>query len=423
MPSPNATPAPVSATRASRFFPWLLAVLAIAGAAVAAGEAPQAAGLRAAPALYRVIVLRPEINMTTLPEMNAQGQAAFGLDTAEGQRGFFYDGTRVHDLGTLGGPATWVNALNDAGQITGLSYLTPEIHHAFVWSVESGMIDLGTRPEGSHSTGSDINNDGVVTGTSWDGPLVPPHAFRWTAEGGLEDLGAFATGIGGVSYGEAINDAGLIAGASDKEDNTQRHAFVWRRDTGLVDIHTLPGDDSIPVAVGAGGEVAGNYVVSADDSVIYHAFLWTAATGMQDLGTAGGTESFVLAMSENAHIAGQINFPGERQHAMSWTRAGGMVDLGTLGGTHSSALYVNNKGQVVGRSLDASGQNRGFIWTAQHGMVDLNTRLRNAPAGLVVRIASAISDNGAILAESSAGTVLLKPCCAERQSAIPAPVR
>lgn len=417
MPSINAHSAP-----RRPLLPWLLAVLATSCLTLTAraGAKPDAAsGAAAAPALYRVIVLRPETLLTPFPDMNSKDQVAFGLDTAEGQRGFFYDGTTVHDIGNLGGPITWVSAVNDAGQVTGRSYVNDEIHHAFVWSVEGGMVDLGTLPQHSDSVGSDINNHGVVTGTSWDGPIEPPRAFRWSAATGMEDLGAFGSGIYGVSYGDAINDAGLIAGMADKEQNTRRHAFVWRRETGLVDIHTLGGDGSMPVAVGAAGEVAGNYVVSADDTVIYHAFLWTAATGMQDLGTAGGTESFVLAMSDNAHIAGQINLTGERQHAMSWTRAGGMVDLGTLGGALASAFDVNNRGQVVGRSLDAAGRNVGFIWSAQHGMVDLNTRLRNAPPGLVVGTAVAISDNGAILAESSAGMVMLKPCCADRPRATP----
>jgi hypothetical protein len=42
-------------------------------------------------------------------------------------------------------------------------------------------------------------------------------------------------------------------------------------------------------------------------------------------------------------------------------------------------------------------------------MIDLNTRLRNAPPGLVVTGGVAISDSGAIVAESNSGLVLLMP--------------
>ena len=410
MPSMTETGVP-----AGRLIAGLLACLALAGTAVAVRAEPQAAVDAEAPALYRVIHLRPQISLTSLPDINARDQVVFGLETPVGQRGFFYDGTRVRDIGTLGGPSTWVAKLNDAGQVTGRSEVARDTHHAFVWSVDGGMVDLGTLPEASHSVGNDINNHGVVTGTSW-GDFVPPHAFRWSAESGMEDLGAFTTGIAGISYGQAINDAGLITGVSDTEEPA-RHAFVWTRETGLVDIHTLAGQDSYPVAVGAAGEVAGHYLVDGR----YRAFLWTAATGMRDLGTAGGNESLVIAMSDNARIAGVINLPDEIQHAMTWTRAGGMVDLGTLGGVHSRALDVNNKGQVVGAARNAAGQFRGFVWSAGRGMVDLNTRLRNAPPGLVVGAASAISGNGAIVAESSAGLVLLKPCCGERPRGAPTP--
>lgn len=422
MPSLNARPALLPVRRAARFFPWLLVALLSVSAVAAARVDAEPAAAEAAPALYRVVVLHPGTLLTSLPAINSRDQVAFGLDTAEGQRGFFYDGTGVHDIGTLGGPTTWVQGLNDAGQITGRSYLAPENHHAFVWSVDGGMTDLGALPGHGESHGAAINNDGVVTGTSWANGPVPPHAFRWSAGDGMEDLGAFSTGIEGISFGHAINDAGVIGGASDQPGG-RRHAFVWRRETGMVDIHTLGEGDSSAGVVGAGGEVAGTYVALAGDTVLIRAFLWTADTGMQDLGTAGGSESIVTAMNDHGRIAGLINFPDERQHAMSWTRATGMVDLGTLGGALSIAFDVNNKGQVVGRSRDASGRERGFVWTAREGMIDLNTRLRKAPAGLVVGAALAISDNGAILAEASAGMVLLKPCCADRPRGLPAPAR
>ena len=423
MSSLNASPAAQPARRATRLFSWLLVALLSASGAAAGAEprvGAESAAAHAAPSLYRGIVLHPGTLLTSLPAINSRDQVAFGLETAEGQRGFFYDGARVHDIGTLGGPTTWVQGLNDAGQITGRSYLAPENHHAFVWSVDGGMTDLGALPGHSESHGAAINNHGVVTGTSWANGPVPPHAFRWSAGGGMEDPGAFSTGFEGISFGNAINDAGVIGGASDQPGG-RRHAFVWRRDAGMLDIHTLGEGDSSAGVVGAGGEVAGNIVFLAGDTAVIHAFLWTAATGMQDLDTAGGSESIVTAMNDHGRIAGLINFPDGRQHAMSWTRATGMADLGTLGGTASIAFDVNNKGQVVGRSRDASDRDRGFVWTAQEGMVDLDTRLRNAPAGLVVGAALAISDNGAILAEASAGMVLLKPCCADRPRGLPAP--
>jgi probable HAF family extracellular repeat protein len=140
---------------------------------------------------------------------------------------------------------------------------------------------------------------------------------------------------------------------------------------------------------------------------------------MRDLGALNGTESFVLAMSPQAHIAGVINLESGEQRAMSWTAAGGMVDLGTFGGPGARAQQVNNKGQVVGSAQDKALNLRAFLWSARQGLADLNPRLVNAPAGLVLDDAVAISDNGAIVATSNAGLVLLRPV---GQEAVAAPV-
>jgi probable HAF family extracellular repeat protein len=89
---------------------------------------------------------------------------------------------------------------------------------------------------------------------------------------------------------------------------------------------------------------------------------------------------------------------------------GGLRNLGTLGGSRSAAFAANNRGQVVGAALPAGDTEfRAFVWHAKEGMVDLNRRLCHPPAGLTLHSAIAISDNGAIVAASNAGLVLLRP--------------
>lgn len=90
-----------------------------------------------------------------------------------------------------------------------------------------------------------------------------------------------------------------------------------------------------------------------------------------------------------------------------------MVDLGTLGEPDSSAVDVNASGQVVGVAFAAnlpatSGQPRAFSWTASGGMIDLNAHIPTAPQGVELLSASAVSDNGAIVATSNTGLVLLR---------------
>jgi probable HAF family extracellular repeat protein len=386
--------------------PCLFFVLAAGTAMAQQAKVPPAAEYRHGPAqagktTYRVVNLGSG-PLTALPKINAKGQVVFSIDTGPTWRGYFYNGTAVQDIGTLGG-STIANDLNNAGQVAGGSFRADGSEHAFVWTAGGGMLDLGVVPGADNSRAQAINNLGVVTGVSEAFDFV--HAFRWSAADGIEDLGAFTTGIS-FSNGTALNDAGLIAGNSDTADN-QRQVFAWTRASGLVNIDKLDSDYSAAVAVGAKGEVAGSRVPAG--SALYRAYFWTRATGMLDLGTAGGTESFAMAMSPNAHIAVLVNTTDGAQRSRSWTRSGGMRDIGTLGGRWSRAIELNNKGQLVGYSDNKAQESRAFVWSARTGMIDLNTRLRRAPPGLVLDDALAISDSGAIVATSNAGLVLLKP--------------
>ena len=352
---------------------------------------------------YRVINLAPGL-LASLPRINARGQVSFSMQAEPTAAGYFYDGSSVRDIGSLGGGQTLALDLNDLGQVTGNSLTAAGAEHAFVWRAGSGMLDIGTPSGGGESSGVAINRHGVVTGSSYAD--FTPRAFRWSAASGNESLGALTSDLGSASFAGSLNDAGLIAGSSTTADGS-RHAFAWTRNSGLVDIDTLNSYDALVVAVGANGEVAGNHIPSLDN-LEYRPFLWTRATGMRDLGTAGGTSAFVIDMTPGVHMAGLINF-GDIQRAMSWTRSTGMRDLGTLGGASSRADGVNAGGQVVGDAQDKAGDWRAFVWTAKNGMLDLNNYLRRAPPGLVLDDALAINDAGAIVATSNAGLVLLRP--------------
>lgn len=375
--------------------------LLLSQAAPAAGQNAPDQAVSGAVVRYRVVNLGPG-ELTELPFINGSGQVAFSLGQGPSQLAFIFDGKRVRQLGTLGGPVAYATGINGKGQISGYSVPgnSPYVH-AFRWSPEAGMLDLGTLA-GGESKGEAINGNGEVVGYSADA-LRPPLAFRWTERIGMEELGTLSTDL---SAAVALNDSSLVSGFSNAADGFA-HTFVWSRNAGIQDIGTLGGLVSYPQAVGARGEVAGYSDLAVSSR--YHAFLWTQAGGMRDLGAGAGIESFVLAMSSQAHIAGVINDSGDYQRAMTWTAATGMLDLGTFGGPGARAQNVNNKGQVVGTAMDRKLNSRAFLWTRVHGLADLNARLDNAPAGLVLDDALAISDNGAIVAFSNAGLVLLRP--------------
>ncbi len=404
----------LSAHRASTIFARLTlisttaALAALAAAAAQTAEAGVATDAAAARTLYRVVNLGPG-NVGVA--INALGQVTFSNIPREiaNMEAWFYDGAQLKQLSSPGATGIITAGLNDAGQVTGRWRTANGAMHVFVWSSKGGFTDVGVLPGRNGSWDPVINNRGVVAGYSTVDPSPPyPHAFRWSASNGIEDLGLLRSGDDSSSYATAINDSGLIAGQA-WAGGSNYHAFLWSRTAGMIDIDTLGNHASTPVAVSASGLVAGNLANPSDDNRP-GAFWWTRAAGMHRFDPGAGLGSAVNSMASGGRVAGVITFPDYRRHAMTWTPEYGLHDLGTLGGESSGSSAANNKGQVVGISLIAGNtQSRAFLWTRQDAMVDLNRRLYQAPAGLILDSALAISDNGSIVARSNAGLVLLKP--------------
>lgn len=339
--------------------------------------------------------------------INARGRAAFTVSSGiDGPlRSFYFDGKSVHDIGTLGGGFARVTGLNDKGEVTGVSQTTAQTVRSFMWSKRRGMIDIGVLPGAVSAWEPAINNHGHIAGESHGNLLEYPRAFRWSLSSGMEYLGGLASGADSISYGRAINDDGLIAGNS-LTAASDYHAFAWTRATGMVDIDTLGNRYSDAIGVDAKGNVGGNFFL---ENGFTRGFIWTRGGGMRDIGTAGDEGAWIVSMTASGRMSGIVTSSAAYQRAMTWTRDSGVVLLGTFGGVTSNAVGANNKGQVVGSAATADDNWHAFIWTASKGLVDLNTRLRHAPAGLMLYSAQAISDSGSILALSNAGLVLLVP--------------
>lgn len=124
---------------------------------------------------------------------------------------------------------------------------------------------------------------------------------------------------------------------------------------------------------------------------------------LHDIGEGG----FANDLNDKGMVVGVETISGQ-DRAFAWTRGTGVIYLGTFGGASSVAVRVNNRGHVVGSAQAPDGA-RAFVWSRADGLVDLNTRIPDAPAGLLLTFARAISDNGAIVASSNAGLVLLVP--------------
>lgn len=394
---------------------WLPAPL-VAVAALAAGAAAPASAL--APPTYRVIQL------STVPDtyagaINARGQVAFTEYDNGRYRAKFYDGQQVRDLGTLGGPSAYAVALDDVGQVAGVSDVTPDgaVSHAFRWSAATGMTDV-TPAVKQNSIAAGIDRDGRVAGTVIGaGSNVFSHAFFWTPQTGPLDIGT----LGVYSYATGMNDRGAVVGYSGGDGPFDTLGFLWTRAGGIRNVGTLPDEFTLAADVNNLGHVVGATPFRNDSLPLgyVHAFFWTPEAGPIDLGTGTGNRSTAAAINDHDMVIGHVlDFP-VLYHGFVWTRTMGLVEIGAdrpdiqtfVGG-------LNNLGQVVG-GYDTWA----YLWTQTHGIVDLNTRLVGVPPGFTLTSAAAISDAGLIVAHANTGLVLLVPAAAAGQAPVTGPIQ
>jgi probable HAF family extracellular repeat protein len=250
--------------------------------------------------------------------INAYGQAvgfSSGSLDSEFSRAFITDtmsperGPTLTDLGTLGGMYAQAWAINDFGFVTGNSEASgvhtvglPGVTHAFIWSVDTKMVDLGTLA-GNYSYGTSINEKNHVVGYSTIGNLDDRvHAFLHDGETML-DLGSLggASKASDYSFALGVNAADQVVGYSYVPADEvgvlfdppvgapQQVAFIYSRGV-MVDLNTLIGDEAkryrlySATAINDKGQIA---AIALDQSCdAFHAVLLTPSL---DIGPTGPT--------------------------------------------------------------------------------------------------------------------------------------
>jgi probable HAF family extracellular repeat protein len=313
----------------------------------------------------------------------------------------------ITDLGSLGLGETVGSAINATGQVTGYSYLStlvptpacPPVYgnnkktcvehpwHAFFYS-NGQMTDLGTAGGGNFSGGRAINRSGQVAG--WSSTKNGGNdAVLWNGTK-MIDLGGLAPLAGSASAADGINDSGQVVGQYGTSNNPE-HAFLYSNGT----ITDLPepgftgGSGCVAEAINNTGQIAG---VCPDTSGNDHLVLWHNGT-VTDLGTLGSaTFTQAISINNNGQIAGTV-FTGGTSEGFLYSN-GAITNLGGF-----LAAAINDNGVMVGGPQIDSG-----------GTVQNLNDLIPAGSGYQIQNATAINDNGQIVANTTNNhTLLLTP--------------
>jgi probable HAF family extracellular repeat protein len=280
------------------------------------------------------------------------------------------------------------------------------------------MADAG----GVNSRGFGISATDLVVGDAFFegmGPLLASHAALFKG-GTAIDIGILKGQV--YSRANGINASGWVVGFSGPtRDGSESNAFIWSNQTGMIDIGTLGGQYAQANAINDAGFVTGTAQIQNMSPVLAtHAFIYrpfpqgagAVKEPMRDLGALGGNNSYGTAINGYNHVVGYstIKPNDDRVHAF-FHDGKSMIDLGSLGGNGnrwgsdvSVALGINSFDLVVGYTyLPVVGempiQQVAFLWR-RGNMVNLNSLLAWSQRNYLLVSATAINDNGQIVASA-----------------------
>lgn len=244
-------------------------------------------------------------------------------------RGFVWQGGAMRELPTLGGNHGFATAVNNRSEIVGWAE-TP-VHdptctekqvlqfRAALWEVKSGSTgkikpsELPPLPGDSASAATAINDAGQVVGISGDcdqavGRFSARHAVLWDRNHKPVEI----PNLGGVTWHTPmdINGTGDVVGFSnppgpgDPDGEFIAHAFLWTSGAPTAtDIGMLAGDGfSEAFAINSQRQVVGVSFGGANGA---RAFLWQDGT-MTDLNDLADIAPDVLISAQDINDAGQI---------------------------------------------------------------------------------------------------------------------
>ena len=304
------------------------------------------------------------------------------------------------NLGTLGGTASYANAINASGQIVGYSWTVDRTVHATMWNGTTAT-DLGALG-GDFSVANDINDAGQVVGYA-TGDFYRTRGVLWD--------GTTATDLGAnLVDATSINNAGQIVGVGsvfvagngfNTQDSYHSQAKLLNG-ASVTNLGTLGGLSSAPAEINNAGQLAGYADIVVGDTRLSgrRAALWNGTT-INNLGSESINNSSAFAINDAGQVAGYSVYAGGGARAAVWDE-NTTIDLGTLGGNQSVAWGINALGQVVGSANTIySNVLRATLWNGTSA-IDLNSFLdTNISAEWLLTEAKDINDNGWIVGNAT----------------------
>jgi probable HAF family extracellular repeat protein len=245
---------------------------------------------------------------TSVPDPDGEDFCAFGTHLT--CRPFYWRYGHMMGLPTLGGNNGQAAAINNRGQIVGISETAVQdsgctaskpgkIISPALW--EKGEVRaLPTVDRDPDGFVQGINDRGQAVGSSGNCSNIATHAVLWEHDTAFELQGLGQPG--GAAY--AINDHHQIVGFVTSPDGSTIFAVVWQNG-GVTTIPTLPGDSA---AFATGINNRGQVVGSTFNSIGWsHGFLWQdgVVTDLNKL-VPGDSNLFIIAGS-NINERGQIS--------------------------------------------------------------------------------------------------------------------
>jgi probable HAF family extracellular repeat protein len=290
------------------------------------------------------------------------------------------------DLGTLGGKNSWTNygGINDRGEAVGLAetsvpdpdgedfcaFGTHRTCLPFFWRHRHIMAlpTLG----GNNGQASAINNRGQIVGISETTvqdsgcpPSKPGHIISpvFWERGEVRALPTVAGDPDGFVQG--INDQGQAVGSSGTCTSIATHAVLWENDTAFQ-LPDLGRDGNDAYAINDHGQVVG-YVSSADGTTIV-ASLWQngARSAVTSLGILPGDgAAFATGINNRGQVVGSTFNSGNWSRGFIW-QDNVMTDLNTFIPRDSNlfiiaASNINERGQISGMATVLTGPDTGKI--------------------------------------------------------------